>query len=112
MSNLLNDAARRASRYLESLDARSVAPTPEAIAALEKFEQPFPEQEATAEAVLAELDQIGSPATMASAGGRFFGFTKRRRIRHLRDDREFHGAGCRETRIAGSSRLGCRGAGP
>ena len=74
MSDLLDDTARRASRYLESLDARSVAPTKEAIAALGKFEQPFFEQGSTAEAVVAELDEIGSPGTMASAGGRFFGF--------------------------------------
>jgi glutamate/tyrosine decarboxylase-like PLP-dependent enzyme len=74
MSNLLSDAARRASRYLETLDARSVAPTREAIAALGRFEQAFPEQGSTAESVLSELDEVGSPATMASAGGRFFGF--------------------------------------
>jgi glutamate/tyrosine decarboxylase-like PLP-dependent enzyme len=74
MSDLLNDAARRASRYLESLDARSVAPASEALAALADFEQAFPEHESTAESVVAELDEIGSPATMASAGGRFFGF--------------------------------------
>jgi glutamate/tyrosine decarboxylase-like PLP-dependent enzyme len=74
MVNLLDDAARRASRYLESLEARSVAPTKEAITALGKFEQPFPEDGSTAGAVIAELDEIGSPATMASAGGRFFGF--------------------------------------
>jgi glutamate/tyrosine decarboxylase-like PLP-dependent enzyme len=74
MTDLLNDTARRASRYLESLDTRSVAPTREAIAALGHFEQAFPETGSTAEAVVAELDQIGSPATMASAGGRFFGF--------------------------------------
>ena len=74
MSKLLSDTAQRASRYLESLDARSVAPGAEAIAALGSFERPFPEQESTAEAVIAELDGIGSPATMASAGGRFFGF--------------------------------------
>jgi glutamate/tyrosine decarboxylase-like PLP-dependent enzyme len=74
MSNLLDDAAHRASRYLESLDTRSVAPTKEAIAALATFELAFPEHGSTAEAVVAELDDIGSPATMASAGGRFFGF--------------------------------------
>ena len=74
MSNLLNDTARRAGRYLESLEARGVAPTRAAIATLDRFDQPFPEQQSTAEAVVAELDQIGSPATMASAGGRFFGF--------------------------------------
>jgi glutamate/tyrosine decarboxylase-like PLP-dependent enzyme len=74
MSDLLSDTARRANRYLESLDTRSVAPASEALAALAAFEQPFPEHESTAEAVVAELDEIGSPATMASAGGRFFGF--------------------------------------
>lgn len=73
-SDLLNDTARRACRYLESLDARSVAPTKEAIARLDNFEQNFPENGSTVEAVVAELDEIGSPATMASAGGRFFGY--------------------------------------
>jgi glutamate/tyrosine decarboxylase-like PLP-dependent enzyme len=74
MSDLLTDAARRASRYLDTLDARSVAPTREAIAALGRFEQAFPEHGSTAASVVAELDEVGSPATMASAGGRFFGF--------------------------------------
>jgi glutamate/tyrosine decarboxylase-like PLP-dependent enzyme len=74
MSKLLDDAARRCSRYLESLATRSVAPGAEALRALAIFERPFPEQSSAAEAVLTELDEIGSPATMASAGGRFFGF--------------------------------------
>ncbi|HWX80295.1 MAG TPA: aminotransferase class V-fold PLP-dependent enzyme [Steroidobacteraceae bacterium] len=70
----MNDAAKRASRYLESLNTRAVAPNKEALAALAGFDQAFPEHACSAEAVLAELDEIGSPATMASAGGRFFGF--------------------------------------
>jgi glutamate/tyrosine decarboxylase-like PLP-dependent enzyme len=74
MNDLLDDAAKRASRYLESLETRSVAPAKEAVAALARFDQAFPEHPSSAEAVLAELDEIGSPATMASAGGRFFGF--------------------------------------
>ncbi len=74
MSDLLNDAAQRASRYLESLNARSVAPEAQALAALARFDQGFPELTTSAQAVLAELDEIGSPATMATAGGRFFGF--------------------------------------
>jgi glutamate/tyrosine decarboxylase-like PLP-dependent enzyme len=74
MSELLNDAAKRASRYLECLDSRPVAPEREAVAALTRFDQAFPEHSSSAEAVLAELDEVGSPATMASAGGRFFGF--------------------------------------
>jgi glutamate/tyrosine decarboxylase-like PLP-dependent enzyme len=74
MIDLLNDAAQRASRYLESLDTRSVAPEAQALAALARFNRAFPEHTTSAESVLAELDEIGSPATMASAGGRFFGF--------------------------------------
>src|ERR1700733_2489288 len=74
MSKLLDDAAKRASRYLESLNTRSVAPGEDALAALSRFDQAFPEHASTAETVLAELDEVGSPATMASAGGRFFGF--------------------------------------
>jgi len=74
MTDLLNDAAQRANRYLESLDTRAVAPEAGALAALTRFDRAFPEHTTSAEAVLAELDEIGSPATMASAGGRFFGF--------------------------------------
>ena len=74
MNNLLADAARRASRYLESLNDRAVAPEQQAVAELARFDQTFPEHTSSAETVLAELDEFGSPATMASAGGRFFGF--------------------------------------
>jgi glutamate/tyrosine decarboxylase-like PLP-dependent enzyme len=74
MSNLLDDAAKRAGRYLETLNTRSVAPEREAIVALARFDQAFPDHPSSSESVLAELDEIGSPATMASAGGRFFGF--------------------------------------
>src|SRR5438445_796018 len=66
MSDLLDDAAKRANRYLESLNTRSVAPGKEAVAALAGFDRAFPEHTSAAEAVLAELDEIGSPSTMAS----------------------------------------------
>src|SRR5438132_2165607 len=36
--------------------------------------EPLPEAPTDPEAVIAQLDELGSPATMASAGGRFFGF--------------------------------------
>jgi glutamate/tyrosine decarboxylase-like PLP-dependent enzyme len=74
MSDLFDDAAKRARRYLESLNTRSVAPEKDAIGALSRFDQSFPNHTSSAESVLAELDEIGSPATMASVGGRFFGF--------------------------------------
>lgn len=74
MTDLLDDSARRARSYLESLNARPVGPAKAAVAALAGFDRAMPENGSSAEAVLAELDAIGSPATVASAGGRYFGF--------------------------------------
>lgn len=74
MRDLLDDAALRAARYLKSLDHRAVAPSKAALADLSKFATPLPEQPSMPQAVLAELDEFGSPATVASAGGRYFGF--------------------------------------
>ena len=74
MHNLLNDAAQRALRYLDELDARSVAPSAEAVQGLSRFHEPLPELSTDPREVLALLDQIGSPATVSTAGRRFFGF--------------------------------------
>ena len=72
---LLADAAARGANYLESLDTRPVFPHQ---ADVERLQQalagdmplaPTPDAD-----VLAFLDQYGSPATVASAGGRYFGF--------------------------------------
>jgi glutamate/tyrosine decarboxylase-like PLP-dependent enzyme len=71
---LLTDAAARAHRYLANLPQRSVAPSPEAIARLPQLDGPLPEQKQDAAQILARLDDIVSPATMAMAGPRFFGF--------------------------------------
>ena len=72
--SLLADAAARAATYLEGLPSRGVAPTPAAVAALSQFDQPLPEFPVPAATVLRQLDEIGSPGTGASAGGRYFGF--------------------------------------
>ena len=74
MSDLLDDASGRARRYLAALDSRAVAPSPEALAALARFDGPLPERASSPDRVLAELDELGSPATVASAGRRYFGF--------------------------------------
>jgi glutamate/tyrosine decarboxylase-like PLP-dependent enzyme len=72
--DLLTATACRAIRYLESLDGRPVAPTPSAVADLAKFRVPLQAEPAAPEAVLQQLDDLGSPGTMAMAGPRFFGF--------------------------------------
>jgi glutamate/tyrosine decarboxylase-like PLP-dependent enzyme len=74
MRDLLSRVAVTAARYLEGLDARGVAPSAEALERLSELNEPLPEEPASAEAVLDTLDRIGSPATVATAGGRFFGF--------------------------------------
>ncbi len=71
---LLATTADRAWRYRRSLANRRVAPSPEAIANLRRFDEPLPAEPTDAGAVIELLDEVGSPATMASAGGRFFGF--------------------------------------
>ena len=73
-TTLLQDAAARAVRYLDGLEERSVVPTADAIAALRRFDIPFPAQPMAPAAVLAQLDETGSPATVTTAGPRYFGF--------------------------------------
>ena len=74
MNDLLRDAAERAAKYLDGLDARAVAPDAQAVAALTALDVPLPSHGCEDAQVLAELDRFGSPATMAMAGRRFFGF--------------------------------------
>lgn len=72
---LLADAARRAADYLNGLDRRTVGPMPGSIDRLTNaIDGPLPETPAGASDILALLDEVGSPATVASAGGRYFGF--------------------------------------
>jgi glutamate/tyrosine decarboxylase-like PLP-dependent enzyme len=71
---LLQDAAGRAARYLEALPDRAVAPSAAAVERLASLDVPFPDGPMDARAVVAELDAVVSPATMAMAGPRFFGF--------------------------------------
>jgi glutamate/tyrosine decarboxylase-like PLP-dependent enzyme len=74
MNKLLEEAARRAISYLESLGARSVAPGQEAVASLAALDQPLPAGSTDPQEVLKQLDELISPASMAMAGPRFFGF--------------------------------------
>ncbi|MFL5733468.1 MAG: pyridoxal phosphate-dependent decarboxylase family protein [Chloroflexia bacterium] len=74
MDELLTSTTQRAIRYLKGLDERPVAAPPEALARLPELGGPMPPGPSDPAAVLAILDDIGSPATVVNAGGRFFGF--------------------------------------
>jgi glutamate/tyrosine decarboxylase-like PLP-dependent enzyme len=71
---VLSEAARRALRYLEQLPSRRVFPSEEALAQLGRLGGQLPERPEDPLAVLQLLDEAGSPATVASTGGRYFGF--------------------------------------
>ena len=72
---LLADAARRGADYLEALDGRPVFPREADVERLRgALANDMPDAPTGDAEVLAFLDEYGSPATVASAGGRYFGF--------------------------------------
>jgi glutamate/tyrosine decarboxylase-like PLP-dependent enzyme len=71
---LVADADSRARRYLEGIEERRVFPDDAAIDALSRFEEPFPAERRPGSETLALLDEVGSPATVASNGPNYFGF--------------------------------------
>ena len=74
MKKLLAETADRAARYVAEIAHRRVAPLPADVARLESLGGPLPQLPSDPSDVLALLDDIGSPATVATAGGRYFGF--------------------------------------
>ncbi|MGD1878653.1 MAG: pyridoxal phosphate-dependent decarboxylase family protein [Kiloniellaceae bacterium] len=75
MHDLLGAAAGRAADYLAGLPERPTGALPGSVERLTAaLEGPLPDGPAAPEEVLAFLDDYGSPATVASAGGRYFGF--------------------------------------
>ena len=74
MQELLIHTAKRAAHYLAGLGRRRVSPAPEDLARLDSLRGALPEVPSDPAEVLALLDSIGSPATVACAGGRYFGF--------------------------------------
>lgn len=73
-ADLLADAAARARRYLGDVGGRPAAPDDAGLTGLAAFDEPLPEGPGDPAATLALLDAAGSPATVASAGPRYFGF--------------------------------------
>jgi len=74
VNSLLEDAARRSAAYLDSLAQRPVRPDPAAVRRLARLDEPLPHGPTDPTDVIALLDDLVAPATMATAGPRFFGF--------------------------------------
>lgn len=72
--SLLEDAAQRSIEYLKTMEDRRVFPSAQSLAALAQWNEPLPQAPIPPAEVLALLDRVGSPATVATPGGRYFGF--------------------------------------
>jgi len=71
---LTTEAARRAAGYIAAMPHRPIAPSAEAVAALDAFRVPLAEEPRDPRDVLRQLDELGSPATTVQAAGRYFGY--------------------------------------
>jgi glutamate/tyrosine decarboxylase-like PLP-dependent enzyme len=72
--NVLELAANKAQSYVREISQRRVSPSEASIAVLAELHEPFPASPSEPSDVIATLDQIGSAATVATTGGRYFGF--------------------------------------
>jgi glutamate/tyrosine decarboxylase-like PLP-dependent enzyme len=71
---LLREACDRALAYLDGVASRPVAPAPAAIDRLAELGFPLPDRGLAGSDVLRLLGDVGSPATVASNGPRYYGF--------------------------------------
>jgi glutamate/tyrosine decarboxylase-like PLP-dependent enzyme len=73
-TQLIADAATRATRYMNNGNDRSIGAPPAAVRDLAQFASQLPEGPTNPGTVLAQLDALASPATTIQSQGRFFGF--------------------------------------
>ena len=74
MRQTLRSVADAAATYLESLSTRSVAPSDAALEQLRELDEPLPEFGTSDEEIRLILEDSIGPATMATAGPRYFGY--------------------------------------
>jgi glutamate/tyrosine decarboxylase-like PLP-dependent enzyme len=74
MDRLIDAFSDMAKKYLNLVNARDVFPAPGDIENLKQLDIPIQDDAVDPLQVLDELDRFGSPATVASSGGRYFGF--------------------------------------
>lgn len=72
--SIFKHAQENALHYLDQAFDRNVFPTEDAIKDLVHFEEAMPTTSTDAAEVMNQLNQYGSPATVTTMGGRYFGF--------------------------------------
>ena len=71
---LLNKAQQYSFEYIDEVFDRNVFPTKEALHNLSNFDEDLLEESKRGEDILSQLNTYGKPATVATLGGRYFGF--------------------------------------
>lgn len=74
MDEVINTFSRIAKTYLSEIESRGVFPSEEALRKIKQFDIPLQDSSKDPVEVLKELDELGSNATVANTGGRYFGF--------------------------------------
>lgn len=74
MQDIIDDFSKRAKEYLRTIETRRIFPRNDVVKALKAFDEPLQDGPTVPAEVIGQLDEIGSPATVASSGGRYFGF--------------------------------------
>ena len=72
--SLYDQAQRYAFEYSDEALVRNVFPSGQALSDLRHFDEGLPQHSGDAKAILDQLHQYGSPASIAQTGGRYFGF--------------------------------------
>ena len=70
----LENAHTNAKAYVDAVFSRNVYPSEEALSNLAHFEEDMPEEKGNSKEVMELLNTHGGPATVATLGGRYFGF--------------------------------------
>src|SRR4051812_9695425 len=73
-THFIDQFTQYAKDYIEALPDQSVFPTPTAIQHLEELDTPLQEESMEVNEVMTLLNDTGSPATVKSTGGRYYGF--------------------------------------
>ena len=71
---LLKSFADIAENYITGINDKPVFPFPSSLEKLTRFNEPLQDKPIAAKKILQMLDRYGSPATVQTSGGRYFGF--------------------------------------
>jgi len=74
MDKIIDAFSEKAKHYLKFINSRKVFPSMENIEKMKVLDVPLQEHSIEPLEVINELDEVGSPATVASTGNRYFGF--------------------------------------